>query len=272
MVYGSVKMAPMMIIPRNMVILREEGHLTLINAVRLSDQGEKDLLSLGVIDNVVRISYFHAMDDAYYLDTYPNALYWSIEGVKPRHQEIVNHFICQGSMLPIEHARLFDFKGGPLSESILILEPQWTGDKGAVLISGDALLNLCNFDGMSYLGAIVSACFGFMTPIQPGPGWLMMQRKAQAKEGGLLTLDEDYARLLDDATWTFVLPAHGPPDLDGQARIRLLHSLNKTFGIERERRVLGKTRHCQPVWRFCMWMVAVALWCFIAHLYLSSAL
>ena len=52
---------------RNMIIVREEGKLSLINSVRLTDAGLRRLEKLGQIDKVIRIGAFHGRDDAFYL-------------------------------------------------------------------------------------------------------------------------------------------------------------------------------------------------------------
>lgn len=65
---------------RNMVIVRENGELTLINTVRLDEEGLTALEHLGHVKNVVRIGAFHGYDDAFYLDRY-HAQLWAIKGM-----------------------------------------------------------------------------------------------------------------------------------------------------------------------------------------------
>ncbi|CAM9984622.1 unnamed protein product, partial [Choristocarpus tenellus] len=43
--------------------------LTLVNAVRLKEKGEAQLLELGEVKHVLRISGGHGMDDPYYVQT-----------------------------------------------------------------------------------------------------------------------------------------------------------------------------------------------------------
>ena len=59
---------------RNMVIVREEGKLSLINSVRLTDTGLITLDQLGQVDKVIRIGAFHGRDDAFYVNKYQAAL------------------------------------------------------------------------------------------------------------------------------------------------------------------------------------------------------
>src|ERR1700730_7586030 len=60
---------------RNMIIVRDNERVSLINTVRLSDQGISSLNSLGKVENIIRIGAFHGRDDRFYLDRY-NAKLW----------------------------------------------------------------------------------------------------------------------------------------------------------------------------------------------------
>ena len=84
---------------RNMVVLRHKGVLTLINAVRLNQEGlgktektQKQLSSHtysthiieelqrhGRIGHVVKIGHFHGADDRFYVETF-GAVYWVLPG------------------------------------------------------------------------------------------------------------------------------------------------------------------------------------------------
>ncbi|MFQ5635701.1 MAG: hypothetical protein ACE5G3_10290, partial [Gammaproteobacteria bacterium] len=62
---GTIDVAPLMRVSRNMVIVRDGDTLTLVNPIRLSPQGEADLEALGTVRHAVRLGYFHGVDDAY---------------------------------------------------------------------------------------------------------------------------------------------------------------------------------------------------------------
>jgi len=47
---------------RNMIILRNDDKLSLINTVRLDDTGLMALDALGKVENVIRIGAFHGME------------------------------------------------------------------------------------------------------------------------------------------------------------------------------------------------------------------
>ena len=80
---GSVNMKPLVRLQRNMVVLRHDGELTLINSIRLNPEGEAALQALGKVAHVVRIGV-HGMDDAYYVDRFKAKL-WGLPGVQQAH-------------------------------------------------------------------------------------------------------------------------------------------------------------------------------------------
>ena len=53
---------------RNMTIARDKGALTLINTVRLDEDGLAHLDDLGNVEHVVKLGAFHGIDDAFYLE------------------------------------------------------------------------------------------------------------------------------------------------------------------------------------------------------------
>lgn len=65
-VRGTSNMGPMRI-TRNMTIVRHKGALTLINTVRLSDEGLRELEALGRIENVMKVAGLHGIDDPFYV-------------------------------------------------------------------------------------------------------------------------------------------------------------------------------------------------------------
>lgn len=65
---------------RNMVIVRENDKLSLINTVRLTEEGLAELNSLGNVENIIRIGAFHGRDDAFYVEQY-HAKLWAIPGM-----------------------------------------------------------------------------------------------------------------------------------------------------------------------------------------------
>jgi len=65
---------------RNMVIIRHGSELSLINSVRLNDEGLKQLDQLGTVTHIIRIGAFHGRDDAFYKSYYPKSTLWTLPG------------------------------------------------------------------------------------------------------------------------------------------------------------------------------------------------
>ena len=62
---GSVETGPMRC-SRNMFVIRQGDELILVNSVRLTDDGLKELESLGNVKHVIRLAFGHGMDDPFY--------------------------------------------------------------------------------------------------------------------------------------------------------------------------------------------------------------
>ena len=59
-----------------MGIIREDGDVTLINPIRLNEDGEKQLKSLGNVRRVIRLDSFRGVDDPYYVERFQTE-FWS---------------------------------------------------------------------------------------------------------------------------------------------------------------------------------------------------
>ena len=80
LVTGAFKMArPPLCFSRNMTVVPEPAGLVLVNSVRLSDQGLKQLDALGKVTDVIRLAGFHGRDDGFYKDRY-GAKVWAVKG------------------------------------------------------------------------------------------------------------------------------------------------------------------------------------------------
>lgn len=119
---------------RNMIIVRQDNELTLINSVRLSDEGLKSLEKLGKIKNIIRIGAFHGRDDAFYQDRY-HALLWAYAKMDFSHGEVLD-FDLRENKLPIANAELFTFTTTNFPEALIVLN---THD--GILISCDSIKN-----------------------------------------------------------------------------------------------------------------------------------
>lgn len=182
---------------RNMTVVRRGSSLTLVNSVRLSDQGLRELHGLGRIENVVRLGAFHGMDDAFYVHEL-GARAWAPPGM-PSAPELTAPVMPLGPELPLDDASLFVFSSSRQPEAVLHLQR----DQG-VLIACDSLQNWLSpdeyFDAES---AERMRALGFFRSGNVGPGWLMACQPRS----------EDFERL-QQLPYAHLLSAHGEPLLE----------------------------------------------------------
>jgi hypothetical protein len=216
-VSGSARFAPLISITRNMTIVREGSALTLISAVRLSPEGEAELSRLGEVKHLVKIGFFHGMDDPYYMDRYHPTL-WAPPGAKHRGELTTDRELRPGDALPLSDGSLFAFENGTKPETAIVLERE-----GGILLSCDSVQNWVNFEGCSRLGGLMMRAMGFLGPAKIGPGW---RSAAERKKGP--TFEGDFERLLQ-LRWKHLLSAHGVP-LRDTAHADLRRMVAATYG------------------------------------------
>lgn len=70
---------------RAMTVIRSpsDGTLTVVNSMRLSEDGHAALEALGAVRRVIRIGGFHGRDDGYYRERYGAQIY-AVEGMTYR--------------------------------------------------------------------------------------------------------------------------------------------------------------------------------------------
>lgn len=133
------------LINRNMVVMRHhKRELTLINPIRLDEQGEKRLLRLGKIQRLIRLAPRHgAMHDKYYLSKFPHVRRWAPAGLNSskdnndNHQQLPVHRLFthdDDAILPACHVYCFQETLEP--ECALILLSNYVGN---LLVTSDAL-------------------------------------------------------------------------------------------------------------------------------------
>lgn len=194
---------------RNMVVIREADVLTLINTVRLDEQGLLALDALGRVAHVVRLAGFHGTDDPFYKERY-GATVWAVKGhrytrgfaLSPPPQ--ADYFHADREMestteLPVA-GRLYPFLSCANGEAILLLDRH-----DGIIISGDVLQNWSIPDPyFNWLGRLAFRALGFFRPHNVGPGWLKQTKPDPAELLGILDLPFDH-----------VLPSHGVPVIGG---------------------------------------------------------
>jgi hypothetical protein len=210
-------------ISRSMTIIRDgsSGELTLVNSMRLTEDGLRALEALGPIKHVVRLASMHGADDAFYRERY-GAKVWALRGThyvrgltaeaKPEDGYFTaDAYYDATSALPIAGARVFVMESPRLMEASILLERE-----GGILLSGDFFHNTPEPDeftnGLTRVGMRV---LGLARPCNMGVGWVMMTKPSR----------DDLLSLLD-IPFEHVLPIHGQPVIGG-ARDRYRPAIEK---------------------------------------------
>jgi hypothetical protein len=194
-VHGTVELRPGMFLSRNMAIVRRGGDLSLVNSVRLTEEGERALAALGEVKNVVRIGNFHGMDDRYYVDTHA-ARFWCLPGRQAREEPSPDGLLSADN-LPFDGSALHVFEGANFPECALVLE-----EDGGVLLTADSLQYWSDWSNCSDGMEVGAAQMGFSLRMLVGPPWLAGATPA----GG--SLERDFQRLLG-FDFDHMLGAHG---------------------------------------------------------------
>jgi len=198
---GTVRMGPGVVINRVMVVLENEGELTIISSVRLDDAGITALEALGKVRHLVKIGT-HGMDDAWYADRY-DVLTWAAPGVqvagRPADRELV-----PGGDTPVPWLSTFAFSATKDPELVFLAE---RGD--GLLITCDCLQSWTSVDRCSFMGRMLTPVMGFTAgPVVVGPPW----RKGMTPKGG--SLQGDFERL-GALSFDSLVGGHGRPLLGG---------------------------------------------------------
>ena len=216
MVHGSFRMAPGMQMNRNMVIVRQNGELTIFNTVRLSPQEEPALEALGTVKRIVRLGYHHGVDDPYYVDHY-SAEFWSQAGSDNFPNPKPTHILEQGGELPLADAELFAFTETKFPECAILLRQH-----GGVLITCDSLQHHADWSYCTFPAKMVMRMMGFSHTTFVGPPW----KKRMTPKGS--SIQPDFQRLLE-LDFKHLIAAHGRPYRD-QAHEQVKTAVANAFG------------------------------------------
>ncbi|MFT3770530.1 MAG: hypothetical protein QM820_34305 [Minicystis sp.] len=122
-------------VSRTMVVLREGNALTLLNTVRLTEEGLRDLEALGEVRNVVRLGAFHGRDDPFYRDRY-DATLWALPGADHVDGRVPHRVLAAGGAFPACDGETFIFASARFPEAAVLLPRD-----GGILITCDAVQN-----------------------------------------------------------------------------------------------------------------------------------
>ncbi|MEH6567298.1 MAG: hypothetical protein V7756_18380 [Halopseudomonas sp.] len=213
-VQGSIRMGPGLRMNRNMIIVQHQDELTLINPVRLSEQSLASLETLGKVAHLLRLSDFHGMDDAFYLERYGCA-FWAQPGQATYPQPTPNHVITEQVAPPLPEAAFFVFSTATYPEAAVLLKQH------QLLITGDSVQYHADFRYFSAITRLVFKLLGFKKGINIGGPW----RKRVTPKGGSLRADFDSLLTLD---FDALIAAHGQP-LAAGAKAALRQEAERVF-------------------------------------------
>ncbi len=196
MVRGSVRMNALMRITRNMAIVRHQGELSLVNPIRLDEQGERQLLALGDIKRILRLGPMHGLDDPYYVERF-GAEFWAQGESETYPEPKIEQKLAADRPLPFPDAELFAFEGTKQPESALLIRR----DPG-ILLTCDAIQHYGDYRHNTLLARLVMPRIGFPKTTVVGPIWL----KIMTPKGG--SLRSEFERLLT-LDFDGLLSAHG---------------------------------------------------------------
>lgn len=195
-------------IGRSMTVLRNEGELTLINSMRLSDEGLEDLEALGPVAHVVRLGGFHGRDDAFYRERFGARVHAIVgqkytRGMDPKADTPYlepDIWLDERSPLPFGDAKLKIFSTSNPPEAVCLVERH-----GGILVTGDSLQHTPKADEYhSLIAKLAMKRMGFFKPYNVGPGWIRFAKPTASDVRSLLELDFEH-----------VLPGHGEPVVGG---------------------------------------------------------
>lgn len=194
-VHGSVMMLPVVRITRNMTIVRHNNELTLINAVRLSDEGLESLEALGDVKRVLRLGPFHGMDDGFYLERYQAELWGFKDGTTYPTADITQG-LESGMALPFPDAELHCFNHLKETEGVILLKRT-----PGVLLTCDAIQSYSQPPHMPHTPWLVRKLMpmiGFPNKTIIGPIWVkkMVIDYAATVEEFRALLELDFDQLL----------------------------------------------------------------------------
>ncbi|MCC2616156.1 hypothetical protein LJ739_07885 [Aestuariibacter halophilus] len=202
-------------ISRSMVVIRcEDGALTLINSMRLSEEALSELEALGPIKHVIRLAAMHGADDRFYKARY-NAKVYALagtgyhKGLSANVDDKTTYFqpdiwFDEDTPLPVGEAYTWVMRSSKLAEACILLKR----DRG-ILLSGDMLHNTPQPDAFTNLRArLMMRVCGLTKACNVGVGWWMMNQPSGDELRAILSLPFQH-----------VLPVHGEPVI-GNAKAR----------------------------------------------------
>lgn len=200
-VRGSLLLNPLIRISRNMVVLRQQGELWLVNPIRLNDTGLAALQRLGRIRHIVCLGALHGLDDSWYRRHF-QVQTWARPGSRRYPAPPDAQPLDPARGLPVAGAQVFNFEQATQPESALLL-PAGRAPGQGLLLTCDALQHYGDYHQHSPMARLVMPFIGFPKTTLVGPMW----RREVTPPGG--SLKADFDRLLQQWRFDSLMAAHG---------------------------------------------------------------
>jgi len=214
LLHGSIKMGPGIRMNRNMLILNNAGELTLVNPVRMSEEGLSSLEKLGSVKNILRLGDFHGLDDSFYLDRY-KCEFWAQDGQDTYKFPQPTKLVSAKSESPFPNSEFFIFETAKYPEAALLLKNH------GLLITTDSVQYHADWSYFTWITKLVFKLMGFKVGINIGPPWL----NRVTPKGNSMKSDFDKLLALD---FDSIVAAHGL-QLDSGAKEALNTEVNRVF-------------------------------------------
>ncbi len=198
---------------RNMIIVREGEQLSLINSVRLTDDGLKALEKLGQVKQVIRIGAFHGRDDAFYINRYKAAL-WALPGMQDQQGCNIDVEWTEQGQQPFSDVLLLPFVTAKFPEALVYLRRH-----GGILLSCDSIKNWLGSD--AYFNEETAALY----QVQGAFGKATISKIWQQAMG----VEASDFEKLKTLNFKHLLSAHGEPLLE-TAYQDVLSTIKHEFG------------------------------------------
>lgn len=154
---------------RNMTIVESNGELTLINTVRLDEQGLIELDKLGKVRHIISLGAFHGRDDDFYLDRY-NAELWTVKPLNGYdcHKNLKIHSLDESVKLSFIDGGYFPFDNASPAEGFLFIERNQ-----GIIVTCDSIKNWVETDQyFSKETAEMNQANGEISKARISPVWL----------------------------------------------------------------------------------------------------
>ncbi|CAB9507126.1 expressed unknown protein [Seminavis robusta] len=127
---------------RNMLVVAsdtEGGELSLIDPLRITEEGERKLRKLGTVTRIIRLgpTMHAAEEDSYYLNNFPNCQRWAPGEFLNSLDLPVDFKMTESGQTPFPLCKVFIFKETAHPEAALLLYRD--GKHGNLLVTGECL-------------------------------------------------------------------------------------------------------------------------------------